>query len=151
MLAKWIGTHFTYDVPRAAGPRPTPYEPTELYEKKLGICVDLTRFTQETLLKIAPQSDPKYLKIDFEPCKLKGTDVSLHWMVQFKKGDKFYFMGDTKHPGKTYGPCDSVQEFVEAYQSHRCRKIRCFNVRDSYKMEVGTKSTRVQRAPIINQ
>jgi hypothetical protein len=140
LLSAWIGSNFTYDVPRAKMSNPQPYEPVELFDRKIGICVDLTRFANETLKIIAPNSDPKYLKIDFEPCKLGKHDVSLHWMVQFKKGNKFYFMADSKHPGRTYGPCDSAQEFIEAYQGQRCRKIRCYEARDSYKKTIANEN-----------
>lgn len=149
-LNAWIGANFSYDRSRAKSPDIRVYEPVELFEKKSGICVDLSRFAYETLKGrdtvpgIAPESDPKYLKIAFEPCKLGPKILSLHWLVRVKTGEDFYFLADSKHQGRTYGPCASTQEFVEAYQRLRCRKVLCYNERDTYRREAASRTLKTR-------
>ena len=72
------------------------YNPSEFFDTKTGVCVDLARFGVETLRRIDPSSDPQYLMIEFEPIYLKGNMLRLHWLVRFKRDGKIYFFADSK-------------------------------------------------------
>src|SRR4030043_326336 len=70
----WIAGNFSYDIARAIRLSETQrtksetisiYSPSEFFERKAGVCVDLPRFGVETLRRIVPGSDPKYLMIEF--------------------------------------------------------------------------------------
>lgn len=90
----WIAANFSYDMARAMRFSETQraknepfliYQPAELFKTKAGVCIDLSRFGVETLRRIDPQSDPKYLMIEFNPIQIKGNTFRLHWLVSFKR------------------------------------------------------------------
>ena len=96
-ISKWIGGSFKYDRERAiklSSDRKNRkkgisiYKPSEFFETKAGVCVDLARFGVETLKKIDPNSDPNYLMIEFDPIQINGHTFRLHWLVSFKKDGK---------------------------------------------------------------
>ena len=154
-ISRWIGANFSYDTPRAmrlsetqraAQAAPPIYEPAELFEKKTGVCVDLTRFAVETLRGIDPQSDPKYLMIEFEPVQIAGNTLRLHWLASFQRGGKTWFFADSKRPGHIAGPYADAQAFLSDYEQFRGRKIVSFRELASYRKQKKTKALK-QQAP----
>ena len=140
----WIAANFSYDPARAirlSETRRTKYEsvsiysPSEFFEIKTGVCVDLSRFSVETLRRIDPQSDPKYLMIKFDPIQFRGETFRLHWLVSFKRDGKTYFFSDSKRPGHSAGPYSDTQTFVDEYEQYRGRKIVDFRELESYRKQ----------------
>lgn len=147
----WIGRYFTYDMSRAMLLSETQrknrkglsiYSPAAFYERKKGICVDLSRFSVETLKAILPSSDPKYLMIKFDPLEINGNVLRLHWMASFKRKGGYYFFGDSKRPGLISGPYRHLRQFIDEYEKFRNRKIISFKLLDSYKK---TRKIRLKR------
>jgi len=144
----WIATNFAYDMARAMQlsetrkaeqARPI-YTPAEFFQGKTGMCVDLSRFAVETLRRIDPQSDPKYLMIVFDPIRIDGNTLRLHWLVSFRRGGGIRFFADSKRPGHIAGPYRNVSEFVADYQRYRGRKIVDFRELTSYEKQKGKKA-----------
>jgi hypothetical protein len=143
----WIAANFSYDTARALRLSETQrkkdaqfsiYTPSEFFGIKTGVCVDLARFGVETLRGIDPQSDPKYLMIEFAPIQMSGHTLRLHWLVSFRRDGKTYFFADSKRPGYIAGPYDDVQEFVKDYEKYRGRKIVAFRELKSYQKQPRT-------------
>jgi len=154
-ISRWMEANFSYDTPRAmrlsetqraVQAAPPIYEPVELFEKKTGVCVDLTRFAVETLRGIDPQSDPKYLMIEFEPVQIAGNTLRLHWLASFQRGGKTWFFADSKRPGHIAGPYADAQAFLSDYEQFRGRKIMSFRELASYRKQKKTKALK-QQAP----
>jgi len=140
----WIAANFSYDTARAmwlsesqrAKSEPfTIYPPDEFFKTKAGVCVDLSRFGVETLKSIDPQSDPKYLMIEFDPIQIKGNTLRLHWLVSFKRDGKIYFFADSKRPGRIAGPYNDTRAFINEYEQYRGRKIVAFREMASYQKQ----------------
>jgi hypothetical protein len=151
----WIAASFSYDRARAMrlsetqrmrNERLSIYDPSEFFEGKAGVCVDLSRFGAETLRRIDPNSDPKYLMIEFDPVQIKGNTLRLHWLVSFKRDGKTYFFADSKRPGHIAGPYHDTQEFISEYEQFRGRKIVAFRELDSYQKQRRTRAPQ-QQAP----
>jgi hypothetical protein len=149
----WIAANFSYDTARAARLSETQrtknedlsiYRPTEFFSSKTGVCVDLSRFGAETLRRIDPQSDPKYLMIEFDPIQIAGNTLRRHWLVSFKRDGKFYFFADSKRPGHIAGPYNDAREFIIEYAQYRDRKIVAFRELDSYQKQRRTQSLRLK-------
>jgi hypothetical protein len=149
----WIAANFLYDSARAARLSETQrtknksdsiYSPSQLFETKTGVCVDLSRFSVETLMRIDPHCDPKYLMIEFEPIHIRGDTFRLHWLVSFRRDGKIYFFSDSKRPGHIAGPYDDTQAFVNEYEQYRDRKIVAFREMTSYKKRRQTKAVKQQ-------
>jgi len=147
-IAAWIAANFSYDMTRAVRlseaqrTRPSttsaPFSilrPAQLFETKTGVCVDLSRFGVETLRRIDPRSDPKYLMVEFEPIHIGGSTLRLHWLASFKRDGKTYFFADSKRPGHIAGPYDAVREFIADYEQDRGRRILAFRERESYRKQ----------------
>jgi hypothetical protein len=143
-VSAWIGGHFNYDKKRAASLKPgitTIYEADELYRKKGGVCVDLAHFSYSAISNMDPAvaSDPAYVMMKFEPCSLpKGGVMEKHWMTSFKGSDgKMYFMGDTRHIGRIFGPYENVDEFMKTCYADLKpdRKLNCYQVRSCFNKE----------------
>ena len=152
-ISAWIAANFSYDMARAVQLSETQrrknagfsiYTPSEFFDTKTGVCVDLSRFGVETLRGIDPQSDPKYLMIEFGPIQITGNILRLHWLVSFRRDGKIYFFADSKRPGHIAGPYDDPQEFIKDYEKYRGRKIVAFRELKSYQKQQRTKSTKVQ-------
>jgi hypothetical protein len=86
----WIAANFLCDRVRAIRLSETQrskqaplaiYTPSEFFDRRSGVCVDLARFAVETLKQIDPDSDPKYLMIEFDPVQVEGNTLRLHWLV----------------------------------------------------------------------
>ncbi len=140
-INKWVTDNFTYDKARAiklSSNQRTKnkgisiYKPSDFFETKAGVCVDLARFGVETLRIIDPNSDPKYLMIEFAPTQVNGNTFRLHWLVSFKKDGMKYFFCDSKRPGYIAGPYDSTQVFVREYEQYRNQEIVAHMELDSY-------------------
>ncbi|RPJ19621.1 MAG: hypothetical protein EHM26_07245, partial [Desulfobacteraceae bacterium] len=93
-ISAWIAHNFSYDMDRAIRLSATQrainndfsiYTPSQFFATKSGVCVDLSRFGVETLRSIDPQSDPKYLMIEFAPMHVAGNTLRLHWMASFRR------------------------------------------------------------------
>jgi hypothetical protein len=143
-INRWIATNFSYDMARASrlserqrakNERIAIYEPSKFFDTKTGVCVDLSRFGVETLRRIDPGSDPKYLMIEFDPVQIRGNMLRLHWLVSFKRGGKTYFFADAKRPGHIAGPYNGAREFINEYAQYRGRKIVAFRELESYQKQ----------------
>ena len=150
-INKWIAGSFIYDKARAiklsSGRRTdnsgTPiYNPSEFFESKTGVCIDLARFGVETLRIIDPNSNPKYVMIEFEPIQIDGNIFRLHWMVSFRRDGMTYFFCDSKRPGYIAGPYKSTQAFISEYEQYRGRKIVAHRELDSYRKQRKSESTK---------
>jgi Transglutaminase-like domain len=148
-INQWVAGSFTYDRPRAitlssnrksGNKEISIYTPSEFFTARTGVCVDLARFGVETLKKIAPDSDPKYLMIEFQPVQINGNIFRLHWLVSFKKDGKNYFFCDSKRPGFMAGPYESTQVFINGYEKFRGRHIVAYRELESYKKKKKLKS-----------
>jgi hypothetical protein len=114
----WIAANFSYDMARGVRLSETQrtkneefsiYPPSEFFNTKTGVCVDLSRFGVETLRRIDPQSDPKYLMIEFDPIQIAGNTLRRHWLVSFKRNGKSYFFADSKRRISRY---KDAREFI---------------------------------------
>lgn len=150
----WIGARFQYDLTRAmqlsetqrhrSGTLPI-HEPKDLFAAPSGICVDLARFAVETLQRIAPDSKPAYLMIEFAPVVVGGNTLRLHWLATFRRDGGHYFLADSKRPGHVAGPYASVQDFVDDYAAYRGRAIVAFRERDSFQRQQRSRASRQAR------
>jgi hypothetical protein len=140
----WIAANFSYDraralrlseTQRAKNERISIHAPSEFFRIKTGVCVDLSRFGVETLRRTDPDSDPKYLMIEFDPVQIKGDMLRLHWLVSFRRGGKIYIFADSKRPGHMAGPYNDIQAFIIEYERYRGRKIVAFRELDSYEKQ----------------
>ena len=148
----WIAVNFSYDTARALrlsetqrtkNQRLSIYSPSEFFNTKAGVCVDLSRFGVETLRRIDPGTDPKYLMIEFDPMQMQGNMLRLHWMVSFKREGKTYFFCDSKRPGHIAGPYNDTREFINEYEQYRGRKIVAFRELESYQKQQRTQARRL--------
>ena len=145
----WIAANFEYDMQRALrlsetqkakDERMSIYAPAEFFQTKTGVCVDLSRFGVETLKRIDPQSEPKYLMIEFDPVQIGGNTLRLHWLVSFKRGGRVFFFADSKRPGHMAGPYNDVQAFIDDYAHYRGRRIIAFKELESYQRKRRTEA-----------
>ncbi len=152
----WITGSFLYDKARAIklasnqrtkdGGIPV-YTPSEIFESKAGVCVDLARFGVETLRIIDPNSDPKYLMIEFDPIQIEGNTFRLHWLVSFKRDGMTYFFCDSKRPGYIAGPYQNTEAFISEYERYRGRKIVSHREWESYQKQRKSTKVRVIKSP----
>jgi hypothetical protein len=147
----WIAANFEYDMQRALrlaeaqkakDERMSIYAPAEFFDTKTGVCVDLSRFGVETLKRIDPPSDPKYLMIEFDPVQIGGNTLRLHWLVSFKRGGRVFFFADSKRPGHMAGPYNDVQAFIDDYAQYRGRRIVAFKELESYQRKRRTEAAK---------
>jgi hypothetical protein len=153
-ISGWIGANFSYDTARAIKLSESQrtkngqlaiYPPSAFFENKTGVCVDLARFGVETLRSIDPQSNPKYLMIEFEPMQLRGNTLRLHWLVSFRREGKLYLFVDSKRPEHMAGPYNDMRAFITEYEQYRGRKIVAFRELDSYEKQRRTQAPKQQR------
>jgi hypothetical protein len=123
-LNDWIGARFEYDNARAlqlsesertAGRAPPIAEAAAFFARPVGICVDLSRFAVESLRAIAPEVEPRYLMIEFDPLLRSRQVLRRHWIASIRRGGEYYFLADSRYPGRIYGPYPSVAAFVAGY------------------------------------
>lgn len=128
----WIGARFTYDVDRAAqlseserakGGGPALAEPAAFFAQPRGVCLDLARFGYETLKRIDPAADPRYVMIELEPIVVRGVVLRRHWVVSFVRDGDLFVFADSKRPGHIAGPYASLDAFRSDYELFRKRRI----------------------------
>lgn len=157
-ISRWVAVGFVYDKARAIElsedqrtrkKANSVYDPPEFFSKKSGVCVDLARFGFETLRKVDPNSQPKYLMIEFDPVQINGNTFRLHWLVSFKRDGLKYFFCDSKRPGYITGPYNSTQDFISEYEQYRGRKIVAHRELESYRKQRKSQSRkrRITRNP----
>lgn len=145
-LSAWAAQHFRYDTARAVLlsdtqrrlSMATVAEPAAFFDAPRGVCVDLSRFAVETLRRIAPQAEARYLMIEFEALQLQGQTLRLHWIASFRRGGSLYFLADSERPGHVAGPYASASAFVEDYAAYRGRPVVRFAELDSFQRKVRT-------------
>jgi hypothetical protein len=149
----WIAANFSYEMARGVRLSETQrtkneefsiYPPSEFFNTKTGVCVDLSRFGVETLRRIDPKSDPKYLMIEFDPIQIAGNTLRRHWLVSFKRDGKSYFFADSKRPGHIAGPYKDAREFIKQYAQYRGRTIVAFRELESYQKQQRTPALKLQ-------
>lgn len=137
----WIGSHFVYDVDRAAAlsesqragkASPPIFEPSAFYARPSGVCVDLARFAVETLQRIAPEVKARYLMIEFDPLTLRGQVLRRHWVAIYDSPRGILVIADSKRPGFVAGPYSSVAEFIAEYAAFRRRDIVTYRELQTY-------------------
>jgi len=149
----WIGAKFEYDMARAMRLSETQrqvngrlpiHPPAEFYAAPKGVCVDLSRFAVETLAVIAPDTQPRYVMIEFDPVSIRGNALRRHWVASFQRDGKLYFFADSKRPGHIAGPYASTQAFIEDYARYRGRTIVAHSERATYERTARTAAARKQ-------
>ena len=152
-ISAWISANFSYDTVRAMRLSETQraknndfpiYTPSQFFATKGGVCVDLSRFGVETLKSIDPQSDPKYLMIEFAPMQVAGNMLRLHWLASFKREGQTNFFADSKRPGHIAGPYKDAAEFIRDYEQYRGRKILAFREVDAYQKQQRTRARKLK-------
>jgi hypothetical protein len=157
-INRWISGNFIYDKERAIklstdqrakNKGISIYTPSDFFEIKAGICVDLARFGVETLRIVEPISYPKYLMIEFVPIQMDGATFRLHWLVSFLKDGMKYFFCDSKRPGFISGPYKNTKVFISEYEQYRGRKIVTYRELESYRKQRKSKSEKMksQKSP----
>jgi hypothetical protein len=150
-ISGWIADSFVYDsarvillseTQRSKNKRVPIFTPSEFFERKTGVCVDLARFGLETLRSLDPGNYPKYLMIEFEAMHIQGNTLRMHWLVSFRRDGKVYFFADSKRPGHIAGPYADTQAFISEYEQYRGRRILAFRELETYE-----KQQRIQARP----
>ena len=150
----WIKNNFKYDMERAKSlaengterGKATIYLPHEFYQIKKGMCVDLSRFTVETINNIDTSKNAQYLMIEFEPITIDGKIIRKHWVSIYEDTQGYYLLGDSKRPGYIAGPFEKVDDFIEKYQKFRDRKIVSWQVLLNYNKMKKKKNSAVKKS-----
>lgn len=150
----WIGARFRYDMARALQLSETQRRNVRLpihgagafYASPSGVCVDLARFAVDTLRVIDPQSNPRYLMIEFDPLTIAGNTLRRHWIVSFERDGQRYYFADSKRPGQIAGPYSTTQAFIDDYAKYRGRRILSFREVETYERQQRTMADRQSRA-----
>ncbi len=101
---------------RTKNEQPLIYIPFEFFNTETGVYLDLVHFGVETLKMIDPQSNPKYLMIEFYPMKINDPILQFYWLVTSRRGGKINFFAGSKGPGYVAGPYDETREFLRGYE-----------------------------------
>jgi hypothetical protein len=125
---------------------PPIYAPAEFFATPRGICVDLARFAVETMRAIAPNLQPRYVMIEFDPQTVHGNILRRHWVASFERNGKYYFFADSKRPGYIAGPYASIQDYMSEYSAYRGRGIVEFRELESFMRRSKTPAARQNRA-----
>lgn len=131
-LAAWAAPRFRFDAERAlqlsatsrqvATPPPIA-EPAAFFENPSGVCLDLARFAVETLRRIDPRAQARYLMIEFEPITVDGHTLRLHWIASFRRAGRLHFFADSERAGHIAGPYATAQAFIDGYAAYRERPV----------------------------
>ena len=141
-VSAWIGNKFVYDMDRAKqftlssrdeSRAEAVMSPSQLFERRRGVCVDLARFGVETVSQVAPNLSSRYLRVEFEPLTIGGSTFRFHWLALFAHNGELYFFADSKRPGLIAGPYTSTADFITDYERYRQRKIVAFQELDTYR------------------
>lgn len=139
-VAAWAGGHFRFDAERAlqmsstrrqVEPPPPVADPADFYAMPSGVCVDLARLAVDTLRRIAPELQARYLMVEFEPVTVDGHALRLHWVASFRRQGRLHVFADSERPGHIAGPYDGAQAFVDDYAAFRGRPVVRFLELDS--------------------
>jgi hypothetical protein len=131
-IAAWAGAHFRFDAERALlfsathrriGPPPAIATPEAFFAEPVGICLDLACFAVETLRRIEPEAQARYLMVEFEPVLVDGHQLRLHWMASFRRDGQAFFFADSDRPGHVAGPYARSQDFIADYAAFRGRPV----------------------------
>ena len=150
----WIGDRFEYDLPRALQLSETQrmnstslpiHPPAQFYEEARGVCVDLARFAVETLRQIAPELQPSYVMIEFDPVNLGGNVLRRHWVASFKRAGLVYYFADSKRPGHIAGPYAQASDYIAEYAQYRRRQILGFKELPSYQRQLKRRASKQTR------
>lgn len=147
---KWIKENFRYEIERAKQlaensverEKTGIYSPSEFYQIKKGVCLDLSRFAVETTNLIDTSKHVQYLMIEFEPIIIDSSIIKKHWMAIYEDALGYYIFADSKRPGHIGGPYKNVDDFMVDYQTFRDRKIISWKVLASYKKKKMEKMVR---------
>ena len=150
----WLGRHFRYDMARALqlsesqrrrqGTLPI-VEPPAFFAQPSGVCVDVARFGVETLRRIDPGAQARYLMIEFDPLTLAGQTLRRHWVAMVEVGGQRYVFADSKRPGVVAGPYPDTQAFIDEYARYRGRRIVAFQERASFERQMRRAAGRTAR------
>lgn len=145
-INEWIVNNFSYDSARAlklalnqVEGRPAIFRSEETFLKKSGVCIDLARFTVETVRAIRPELEVKYLLIEFEPIVVGNSTFKEHWVVAFRESTGIFIFADTKRPGVILGPYKDIEDYINEYQTYRQRTIVSYKLLDSYQKRLKIK------------
>jgi hypothetical protein len=150
-LSAWAAQRFSYDPTRAlqlsetqrrVSTPPAIAEPAHFFDAPTGVCLDLSRFAVETLRRIDPQLQARYLMIEFEPVTLNGHTLRLHWIASFRRDGQLFLFADSERPGHIAGPYATAQPFVDDYAAYRGRRVVRFLELDSLQRQPRTLATR---------
>ena len=137
----FIAVNFSYDRSRAIALSETQrakggafqiYSPEQFFQRPSGICVDVARFAVETMRAMSPSLKARYLRIKFDPVKIQGNVLRMHWLASFERGGKHYFFADSYFPDRLAGPYESVDQFIKSYQDARGRQIASYAIVDTF-------------------
>ena len=140
-IARFTDATFVYDRRRAlalaetTGPRtsrPAIHAPEAMFDKPHGVCIDLARFGVETLNRLDPAYDARYVMLEFEPVIVEGRSLRRHWVASFRRGGKVWVFADSRRPGHVAGPYESVDAFVADYARYRSQPIVAFRETGTY-------------------
>ncbi len=129
----WVAAHFTYDMQRALrlaetqkakNERISIYTPAEFFDAKTGVCVDLSRFGVETLKRIDPQSEPKYLMIEFDPVQIGGNIALAGEFQTWRQGVLFCRLQTPGAYGRPLQQCAGVYRRLRTLQRAKDRRVR---------------------------
>jgi hypothetical protein len=146
-LSAWAGQRFSYDPARAlqfsatqrsVSTPPAIAEPAAFFDAPAGVCLDLSRFAVETLRRVDPQAQPRYLMIEFEPVTINGHTLRLHWIASFRRDGQIFFLADSERPGHIAGPYATAQAFIDDYAAYRGRPVVRFLELDSLQRQPRT-------------
>lgn len=154
-LNAWIGARFEYDRARAMQLSETQrakagaaiLAPAEFFASPRGVCVDLSRFAVETLRAIDPAAKPAFLMIEFEPVKIQGNTLRLHWLASYRRDGLYYFFADSKRPGDIAGPYPTIEAFIAEYELYRGRKVMRWRELESYERKQRVRASRQEHTP----
>jgi hypothetical protein len=131
-LSAWAARRFRFDAERVllfsstqrrVGPAPAVAEPEQFFAEPAGICLDLARFAVETLRRIDPAAQARYLMVEFEPVVVDGHTLRLHWIASFRRDGQLFFFADSDRPGHIAGPYAGAQNFIADYEVFRGRPV----------------------------
>jgi hypothetical protein len=131
-LSAWAAQRFRFDAERAlqfsstqrrVGPPPAITEPEDFFAEPTGICLDLARFAVETLRRVDPAAEARFLMVEFEPVLVDGHELRLHWIAVFRRDARLFFFADSDRPAHLAGPYAGAQDFIADYQVFRGRPV----------------------------
>ncbi len=112
------------------------------YAAPSGVCVDLARFAVDTLGRIAPDTAPSFLMIEFAPVTVAGNTLRRHWLASYRQDGKRWFFADSKRPGHIAGPYETTADFIADYAAYRGRPVVAFRELATHERRLRTAARR---------